>query len=76
MLEAINDIWVQIHGPMKEFIMDGERGIAVAERAKEYFQHHGIQYQARAPEQHARHIERRGALLRDQIDRTEPHAQT
>ena len=28
LIDALDSLWVSIHGPMREFIMDGESGIA------------------------------------------------
>ena len=63
------DTWVAIHGPMKELIVDGERGIVIAQLTKDYCDRKGITIHQRAPQQHARVIERRGAVLRDSIHR-------
>ena len=68
-LVAALETWVSLHGPMKELIVDGERGIVIAETAKQYCQRNGIKVVVRAPMQHARMIERRGALLRDSLHR-------
>ena len=51
--------------------MDNESGLARSEAAKRYFARKGIQLQTRGKEQHAPHIERRGALLRDTIHKIE-----
>ena len=67
LIGGIDDIWVKIHGPMKEFIMDGETAIARDYQAHNYFQRKGIKVLIRAPGMHARFIERRGALLRDAL---------
>ena len=63
LLEAISRCWIQVFGPFKILIVDGEAGLASAE-AKEYFARQGIEVRTRAPQQHARIIERRGAILR------------
>ena len=44
--------------------MDGERGLTIAAEAQDFFRTQGIQVRPRAPGQHARYIERRGAILR------------
>ena len=69
LLDALNTIWVGIHGPMRELIMDGEAGLAAAGSAKQYYDQHGIKFVPRAKEQQVAHIDRRGALLRDTIHR-------
>ena len=46
--------------------MDGELSLAEPESLA-YFNVRGIQRKVRAPSQHARYIERRGGLLRDQL---------
>ena len=43
-VDALNTIWVGIHGPMKELIMDGEAGLAVSGHAKQYYDRPGIQF--------------------------------
>ena len=61
--ENINTCWIGIHGPMQQLIADGETGLwsdAIAQRIKRQ----GIEMKLRAPQQHARYIERRGAILR------------
>ena len=68
---AIQMCWVGLHGPMKELILDGESGIVVSELTNTYLRRHGIQLRPRAKYQHARYVERRGALLRDTIHRIE-----
>ena len=54
---------------MKELIMDMESGIAKSENTHTYLTRSGVQFAPRAPGQHARIVERRGALLRDTIHR-------
>merc|ERR1712078_922176 len=68
---AIHLCWVGIHGPMKEFILDGESGIVVSELTNTYLRRHGIELRGRVKDQHARYVERRGALLRDTVHRIE-----
>ena len=38
LLDALDTIWVSIHGPMRELIMDGEAGLAVSNEAKQYYE--------------------------------------
>ena len=61
---------MQLHGPPKELITDGESGIVLSESTRAYLQRMGIKLHPRGKDQHARFIERRGALLRDTIHRT------
>jgi hypothetical protein len=61
--DAIMTSWVQVFGPFKILVIDGEGGIASKE-AKEFLNTQGIQIRLRAPNQHARMVERRGAILR------------
>ena len=70
-MKAIDTQWVGIHGPPKELILDGESGIAISQDTNAYLQRKGIKPHIRGKEQHARYIERRGALLRDTIHRVE-----
>eukprot|EP00439_Symbiodinium_sp_Y106_P049299 s2398_g6.t1 len=73
--EAFEQCWVSIYGPPEQLILDGESGLwrpEVVSRLKRQ----GIESKIRAPQQHARYIERRGAILRatlhtaeDQLDK-------
>jgi len=69
LIQAIDDVWVSIHGPMKEFIIDGETAIAKGWESKEYFKRKGIKETIRAPGMHAHFIERRGELMRQALHR-------
>jgi hypothetical protein len=51
------------HGPMQQLICDGELGL-MSPSAQSRLRRLGIEPKLRAPGQHARFIERRGALLR------------
>ncbi len=66
-LNAVMSMWLRTHGPMKELIGDGEKAWARAMAAEDFWQRRGILMHVRAPEQHARFIERRGALLRHSL---------
>ena len=66
---AIENCWIKIYGAPKYLVVDGEGAIAHAggeptAEAAEFLKHHGITPRIRAPDQHARMIERRGAILR------------
>ena len=61
--KAIGTVWVSIHGPPKELITDQEGGLVKAKQSNEWLQRLGIKLHPRAKDQHARYIERRGALL-------------
>ena len=67
LIQAIDEMWVSHHGPMKEFIIDGETAIAKGWETRDYFKRKGIKEVIRATGMHARFIERRGALLRDAL---------
>ena len=69
-IAAIHDTWVSIHGAMQELIVDGEKAIE-SWQADKYFENHIIKVIRRAPGQHARFIERRGALTRDALHKVE-----
>jgi len=71
LIKAIDNIWVTMHGPPKELITDGESGIVVSNQTTEYLARKGIKLHVRGKDQHARYVERRGALLRDVIHRIE-----
>ena len=49
--------------------MDGESGIAASARAGSFLSRLGTKFIPRAPQQHARIVERRGARFRDVIHR-------
>ena len=68
---ALAELWVQIHGPMKELFIDGETGMVASDLSNTYLRRQSIQLRVRAKDQHARFIERRGVLLRDQRHITE-----
>ena len=67
---AIQRCWLQTFGPFKYFIVDGESGLMSSE-AKPFFERNGITVRPRAPQQHARMIERRGAVLRHSMHTAE-----
>ena len=69
--KAIDTTWVTIHGPPRELITDGETGIVMSNSTNEYLSRKGIKLHPRGKDQHARYIERRGALLRDTIHKVE-----
>ena len=55
---------------MRELIMDGESGVAASARAGSSSPDYvGIQFFPCAPQQHARTVERRGALFGDVVHR-------
>jgi hypothetical protein len=67
LIEALDHIWVGIHGPMTQLIMDGEKGLTRSMISNEYLRRKGIELIPRAVEQHAKHIERRGGMLELQL---------
>ena len=64
LVDAFDKIWTSVHGPPKELICDNEGGLCKADLANDYWQRHGINFHARAVNQHARFIERRGELVK------------
>ena len=74
-MKAIDAGWVTIHGPMKDLITDGESGIVISQRTRDFLARKGITLHPRGKDQHARYAERRGALLRDTIHRVEGQMQ-
>ena len=70
-MAAIDELWISTHGAPKEFICDGESGIARSEQCKRFLARKGVSLHVRGKDQHARFIERRGALLRDCVHRIE-----
>ena len=71
LMAAIDELWIATHGAPKEFICDGESGIARSEQCKRFLARKGVSLHVRGKDQHARFIERRGALLRDCVHRIE-----
>ena len=67
LIDALDSLWVSIHGPMRKLTMDGESDIATDEAARYNLRRNGITYVPRAPAQQVSHIECRGALLRDTV---------
>ena len=67
--KAFHSHWISILGPMRELIMDGGSGVASSARTGSFLSRLGIEFIPRAPQQHARIVERRGALFRDVIHR-------
>ncbi|CAE7210155.1 unnamed protein product [Symbiodinium sp. CCMP2456] len=66
LFEAFTTCWVGQFGPPEILYMDGESGMwrpDIADRVKRL----GCDFKLRAPQQHARYIERRGAVLRAQM---------
>ena len=61
--EAIDLSWLQVFGPFKRLIIDGEKGVD-SESTRAFLKRNGIELVVKAKGQHARMIERRGAILR------------
>ena len=72
-IEGLNKCWFQHFGFPSVLIIDGEGSISVPEVGAE-FRAEGTRIQIRAPGQHARHIERRGAVLRDCLHKLDAQA--
>ena len=70
-MKAIQELWLSVHGPMRELITDCEGGIVLSDRTKAFLTRQGVKLCPRGKDQHARYVERRGALLRDAIHRVE-----
>ena len=64
LFEAMMTSWITIHGPMEELIVDGESGVTVSHVMEKELKARNIRLTVRAVNQHARYIERRGAILR------------
>ena len=67
LVTAIDQMWMQIHGPPKELIMDGEAGVQLSHSSQQAFVEKGVRLHMRAKNMHARYIERRGELFREAI---------
>ena len=63
LLNALFTVWTSVHGPPEFFYIDGESGLNTDE-ARAHIKRQGSTFRLRAPQQHARFIERRGAVLR------------
>ena len=66
LFSALHKCWITTHGPMQYLICDGELGI-MGPTAQSRLKRLGIEPKIRAPGQHARFIERRGAILRQSL---------
>jgi hypothetical protein len=71
---AIDTTWIQIFGSFKILVIDGESSM-FGEEGTQYLQRRGIVTRKRAPGQHARMIERRGAILRHAMHCIEEQAE-
>ena len=63
LLNGVETVWIQHYTPMKELYVDGESGLT-SDTAVAHLKRLGVEVKVRAPNQHARYIERRGAILR------------
>ncbi len=68
---VIDELWVFTHCAPKELILDGESGISRSKYTNPYLARRGFRLLVRGKVQHARFIERRGALFRDTVYRIE-----
>jgi len=63
------DSWFRLHGPCKELFFDQETGIQNSKDTTEYLTRKGIKYIPRAKGQNVPHIDRRGALVREVMNK-------
>ena len=75
LIDGLDRVWVSTFGPMKELIIDGETGLA-SEECAAYLDRKGITRRPRAPNQHAQFAERRGGLLKEQLNRSASQLRT
>ena len=75
LLSAVDRCWIQLFGAMETFIVDGEGGMGHSKYFEEELKRRGVTLDIRAPRQHARFIERRGAILRHSMHTTEEQMQ-
>ena len=61
------DTWVHRHGAMKKLVFDGESSLRVATQMHDYYHKHTIEACPRAKGQQIAIVDRRIALLRDQL---------
>ena len=73
LLDCLHGVWIGTHGPMVQLYIDGESGLNT-DSAKASIGRDGTILKTRAPGQHARFIERRGAILRVCLHVTEEQA--
>ena len=59
--------WVNRHGPMKKLVFDGEGALGPCIQSQQYFERKGINAVPRAKGQQIAIVDRRMALLREQI---------
>jgi hypothetical protein len=71
LMAALDELWFTIHGPSKELITDGVSGIVRWEVCSKFLERQGVRPRSWGEDQHARLIERCGALLRDTVLRVE-----
>jgi hypothetical protein len=64
---TIDKLRVSPHGAPEECVIDGESGVAISQTTNQNFARQGVMLHARAEDQHARFVDRRGTLLRDTI---------
>lgn len=63
LLENISTAWISLFGPMRTLVTDPESGLNTA-NATAHLKRLGTNLKVRGKDQHARYIERRGAILR------------
>jgi len=63
LLENVSTAWVTIFGPMSTLVSDPESGLSTP-TAEAHLKRMGIKLKLRGKDQHARYVERRGAILR------------
>ena len=66
LLDAIDQAWIAIFGPMEVLIFDGETGLD-DEESTTFFQLRGVCKRTAAPRQHTRIADRKIAVLRDTV---------
>ena len=66
LLDALDQSWIAVFGPMGVLVFDGETGLN-DEEATTYFQLRGIEKRTAAPNQHTRIADRKIAVLRDTV---------
>ena len=74
LVQAVMTAWYSIYGPFNTLVIDGELGINGKE-GTDRLKSLGIGIHTRAPGQHARMIERRGAILRHAMHTSETQAE-
>ena len=68
-MNALDQLWCKRYGPPKVLHMDQEAAVQIGRAFTDYFHRKGIDYRPRAKGQQVPYIDRRGALVREVINK-------